>query len=384
MPKQYRDGLYLCLGLLVMLGVTLAAWATAPSQNLAYWQRVIQQHQQHQQAVGQQRQQLERLEAAASDRLESLETNVDTTTQQLMAASDRLQAAEKLLKDLKEQQQTLSQRYEASVAVISDRLRRLQRYREIPQWAMVFEAETLNDWFEQQGRLRQVYERDRQHLAALVRDRERLQQQERQIQMQQRFIQALRQQLQQQQAIYEREAANQRQLIARLRSDRQALASIEAQLARDSAAIQQLINQRLGYVPRGAPPLPRSGRLAYPIQAPLTSPFGWRIHPILGTQRFHAGVDFGADFGTLIFAAEAGTVIFAGWSGGYGQTVILDHGGGMTTLYAHAQRLLVREGEFVRQGQPIAEVGSTGLSTGPHLHFEVRLNGEPSDPLAYL
>ncbi|HIK24751.1 MAG: peptidoglycan DD-metalloendopeptidase family protein [Thermosynechococcus sp. Uc] len=384
MPQQYRYGLYLCLGLIVTLSVTLVAWAAAPSQNLEYWQRVIQEHQQHQQAVGQQRRQLERLEAAASDRLESLEANVDKTTQQLMAASDRLQAATTLLRELQVRQQTLRRRYEASVAVIRDRLRWLQRYRAIPQWALIFEAETLNDWLAQQGRLRQVYARDRRHLAALVRDRQQLQQQERQIQMQQHFIQALRQQLQQQRVIYEREAANQRQLIARLRSDRQALASIEAQLAHDSAAIQQLIHQRLGYVPRGLPPLPRSGRLAYPVQAPLTSPFGWRIHPILGTERFHSGVDFGADFGTLISAAEAGTVIFAGWSGGYGQTVILDHGGGMTTLYAHAQRLLVREGQFVQQGQPIAEVGSTGLSTGPHLHFEVRLNGEPTDPLAYL
>ncbi|MFN4279943.1 murein hydrolase activator EnvC family protein [Thermosynechococcus sp.] len=384
MPKRYRWGLCLCLGLLGALGVILAAWATAPSENLAYWQRVIQEHQQHQQAVGRQRQQLERLEAAAGDRLQSLETHLDTTTRQLAAAGDRLQAAENLLKELKGQQQTLRRRYTASVAVIRDRLRRLQRYREIPQWAMVFEAETLNDWFEQQGRLRQVYERDRRHLAALVRDRQQLQQQERHIQVQQRFIQALRRQLQQQQAIYEREAANQRQLIARLRSDRQALASIEAQLARDSLAIQQLIHHRLGYVPKGLLPLPRRGRLAYPVQAPLTSPFGWRIHPILGTERFHAGVDFGADFGTLIYAAAAGRVIFAGWSGGYGQTVILDHGGGMTTLYAHAQRLLVQEGELVQQGQPIAEVGSTGLSTGPHLHFEVRFNGEPRDPLAYL
>lgn len=384
MPQQYRYGLYLCLGLIVTLSVTLVAWAAAPSQNLEYWQRVIQEHQQHQQAVGQQRRQLERLEAAASDRLESLEANVDKTTQQLMAASDRLQAATTLLKELQVQQQTLRRRYEASVAVIRNRLRWLQRYRAIPQWALIFEAETLNDWLAQQGRLRQVYARDRRHLAALVRDRQQLQQQERQIQMQRHFIQALRQQLQQQRVIYEREAANQRQLIARLRSDRQALASIEAQLTHDSAAIQQLIHQRLGYVPRGLPPLPRSGRLVYPVQAPLTSPFGWRIHPILGTERFHSGVDFGADFGTLISAAEAGTVIFAGWSGGYGQTVILDHGGGMTTLYAHAQRLLVREGQFVQQGQPIAEVGSTGLSTGPHLHFEVRLNGEPTDPLAYL
>ncbi|WP_298614396.1 M23 family metallopeptidase [uncultured Thermosynechococcus sp.] len=384
MPQPYRYGLYLCLGLLVTLSVTLVAWATAPSQNWEYWQRVIQEHRQHQQAVGEQRQQLERLEAAASDRLESLEANVDKTTQQLMAAGDRLQAAATLLRELQARQQTLRRRYEASVAVIRDRLRWLQRYRAIPQWALIFEAATLNDWLTQQGRLRQVYARDRRHLAALVRDRQQLQQQERQIQRQQHFIQALRQQLQQQRAIYEREAANQRQLIARLRSDRQALAAIEAQLTRDSAAIQQLIHQRLGYVPRGLPPLHRSGRLAYPVQAPITSPFGWRIHPILGTERFHTGVDFGADFGTPIYAAAAGRVIFADWSGGYGQTVILDHGGGMTTLYAHAQRLLVREGQFVQQGQPIAEVGSTGLSTGPHLHFEVRLNGEPTDPLAYL
>ncbi|XFA73736.1 peptidoglycan DD-metalloendopeptidase family protein [Thermosynechococcaceae cyanobacterium Okahandja] len=379
-----RHGRWLSL-VLAIVALVLGAVATrATTPPLEYWQRVMQEHQQHQQAVGQQRQQLERLEDAASDRLDRLEDNVAATTNQLADVKDRLAAAETMLKELERQQEATAQRYHANVAVISDRLRRLQRYRQIPYWAMLFEAETLNDWFDQQQRLRQVYKRDRQHLETLQRDRQRLAQQERHIKTQQRYIQALRQQLEKQQDIYAREAASQRQLVQRLRSDRRALESIEAQLARDSMAIQQFLGQRLGYVPQGPPPLPQSGRLAYPIRAPITSHFGWRIHPILGTWRFHTGTDFGADFGTLIYAAHSGTVVLAGWSGGYGQTVILDHGGGLTTLYAHAQRLLVREGQVVQQGQPIAEVGSTGLSTGPHLHFEVRVNGEPTDPLAYL
>lgn len=375
--------LYPLLAFALALGVTATAAATQ-SAPMEYWQRVMQEHQQHQQMVGQQRQQLERLEDAARDRLDRLEANVETTANQLADVSDRLTAAERILRELQDQQQAMAKRYHANLEVIGERLRRLQRYRRIPHWAMLFEAETLNHWLSQQYRLRQVYEHDRQQLALLQRDRHRLAQQERHIKTQQRYIAALRQQLQKQQDIYAREVASQRQLVQRLRSDRRALESVEAQLVRDSLVIQQLLSQRLGYLPQGPPPLLRNGRLAYPIRAPITSPFGWRIHPILGTRRFHTGTDFGADFGAPIYAAHSGTVILAGWLGGYGQTVIIDHGSGLTTLYAHAQRLLVREGQTVHQGQPIAEVGSTGLSTGPHLHFEVRVNGEPTDPLAYL
>jgi murein DD-endopeptidase MepM/ murein hydrolase activator NlpD len=108
------------------------------------------------------------------------------------------------------------------------------------------------------------------------------------------------------------------------------------------------------------------------------------VHPILGYQRFHSGIDFGADYGTVINAADSGTVIFAGWYGGYGNAVIINHGGSITTLYGHTSELYVAEGQTVQRGQAIAAVGSTGLSTGPHLHFEVRQNGDPVDPAAYL
>lgn len=127
-----------------------------------------------------------------------------------------------------------------------------------------------------------------------------------------------------------------------------------------------------------------TGRFVFPANARISSGFGNRVHPILGYSRFHGGVDFAAPQGTAIYAADSGQVIFSGWYGGYGQTVIVDHGGGLTTLYAHASRLLVREGQSVRQGQSIAAVGSTGLSTGPHLHFEVRRNGNPVNPMGYL
>jgi murein DD-endopeptidase MepM/ murein hydrolase activator NlpD len=108
------------------------------------------------------------------------------------------------------------------------------------------------------------------------------------------------------------------------------------------------------------------------------------MHPILGYEKFHGGMDFGAEEGSMIRAAYTGTVIMADWYGGYGNTVILDHGNGITTLYGHTEGVYVTEGQVVEKGEPIALVGSTGLSTGPHLHFEVRQDGEPTDPVAYL
>lgn len=121
-----------------------------------------------------------------------------------------------------------------------------------------------------------------------------------------------------------------------------------------------------------------------PSSTIITSPFGNRWHPVLNRNKMHTGIDIGAASGTSILAANKGTVILAGWQDGYGNTVIIDHGGDIVTLYGHSSRLLVSEGDEVEAGAVIAKVGSTGLSTGPHLHFEVRKNGEPVNPLDYV
>ena len=127
-----------------------------------------------------------------------------------------------------------------------------------------------------------------------------------------------------------------------------------------------------------------TGQLAAPVNAPITSDFGWRIHPIYGTSRLHAGTDFGVDEGTPVHAADGGVVAEAGWISGYGYTVIIDHGNGMSTLYAHNSEVAVSAGQTVSKGQVVSYSGNTGGSTGPHLHFEVRINGEPHDPMGYL
>jgi murein DD-endopeptidase MepM/ murein hydrolase activator NlpD len=116
----------------------------------------------------------------------------------------------------------------------------------------------------------------------------------------------------------------------------------------------------------------------WPVSAPVTSSFGWRW------GRMHEGVDLGAAYGSSIAAAAAGTVIYAGWLGGYGNLTVIDHGGGLATAYGHQSQIAVSVGQSVAPGDTIGYVGSTGHSTGPHLHFEVRVNGQAVDPLGYL
>lgn len=125
-------------------------------------------------------------------------------------------------------------------------------------------------------------------------------------------------------------------------------------------------------------------RLPVAHSVPTTSGYGWRIHPITGQRRFHAGLDFGAAYGQSIYAAAGGVVTFAGNKGGYGNTVEVKHNQRESTLYGHASRILVSVGQRVTQGQVIAEVGSTGMSTGPHLHFEVHVGGQHTDPRPFL
>ena len=127
-----------------------------------------------------------------------------------------------------------------------------------------------------------------------------------------------------------------------------------------------------------------SGALAWPVVGAVTSKFGYRIHPIFNVRKMHTGIDIDADMGDPIRAAAAGKVVSAGWRGGYGKCIVISHGGGLATLYGHASELLVSAGEEVERGEVIGKVGSTGYSTGPHLHFEVRVNGSPVDPLGYL
>jgi murein DD-endopeptidase MepM/ murein hydrolase activator NlpD len=148
----------------------------------------------------------------------------------------------------------------------------------------------------------------------------------------------------------------------------EALAQVSAQLASRIQTSQS----------SSSPVPPAGGALMWPVSGPVTSPFGWRW------GRMHEGIDIAVPTGTPVHAAQSGRVIFAGWMGGYGNLVVIDHGGGLATAYGHNSSFAAGNGQSVAQGQVIAYAGSTGNSTGPHVHFEVRVNGAVVDPLGYL
>lgn len=177
--------------------------------------------------------------------------------------------------------------------------------------------------------------------------------------------------------------AKNQNMIYKLRTDRATYERAERELARQSASIQSMISRS-----SHATNISIVSGFIKPISGRITSPFGWRRHPIFSTRSFHSGIDIGGPYNGSVRASNAGRVIYSGWYGGYGKVVILDHGQvngiPVTTLYAHLNSWNVTPGEYVSKGQAIGCEGTTGYSTGPHVHFEVRVNGRPCNPLNYI
>lgn len=177
--------------------------------------------------------------------------------------------------------------------------------------------------------------------------------------------------------------------VAQMEAERKAAEEAARKAAADAAARaaaqQQQSSGGSTYTAPTTTYVTGSGSMIWPCPSchTLTSYFGYRVHPIYGTTKYHSGVDIGASYGSTIIAADGGTVITAGWVSGYGNCVVISHGGGVSTLYGHMSSIAVSVGQGVSQGQTIGYVGSTGNSTGPHLHWEVAVNGVRQDPLNY-
>ncbi|MEA2452393.1 MAG: hypothetical protein QOG04_1103 [Actinomycetota bacterium] len=156
------------------------------------------------------------------------------------------------------------------------------------------------------------------------------------------------------------------------------VAAIDQDIAEQTAIIANAGSASGGQFPSGG------GQLLWPAAGPVTSPFGYRTHPIFGDTRLHTGIDIGAPYGAPVIAADSGTVIFAGVMSGYGNAIVIDHGGGLATTYNHLSSFTVASGQGVARGSQIGNVGCSGYCTGPHLHFEVRVDGTPVNPMPYL
>ena len=200
------------------------------------------------------------------------------------------------------------------------------------------------------------------------------------------------------QAEIEQKKAERNVVLQKAQNDRatamQAIEELNASSAQVSAMLKERQAARAAAAAAAAQPsggqgasdnwVQGTGQLGWPVSGEITSPYGYRVHPIWGTTIYHSGIDIGVDEGTPVHAADGGVVVWSGWMGGYGYAVVIDHGNGLSTLYGHNSELAVDEGQSVAKGQVISYAGSTGNSTGPHVHFEVRVNGDPVDPMGYL
>ncbi len=177
------------------------------------------------------------------------------------------------------------------------------------------------------------------------------------------------------------------QLIVQLEEEIQTNTELFLEVVAQEEALEANIQQMIADFERqeAAKNIKSTGTYIWPLPGytPGTRTYGYRMHPILGYMRFHSGQDIGAPSGTSIIAADSGVVSYCGWNGGYGNCVMINHGGGRVTLYAHMSAYNCSYGQTVTQGDTIGYVGSTGMSTGPHLHFEVRINGATVDPMQY-
>ena len=171
-------------------------------------------------------------------------------------------------------------------------------------------------------------------------------------------------------------------VLAEVETEKASYERLEEQLAADATAIQNLLasggSTSTGALPTGG------GQLAWPAAGPVTSGYGYRTHPIFGDSRLHTGIDIGASYGAPVVASEDGTIAYAGAMSGYGNVIVVDHGDGLSTTYNHMSAFSVGSGQSVSRGTQIGAVGCSGYCTGPHLHFEVRVNGSPVDPMPYL
>ncbi len=346
------------------------------------------------QTIDQQRSQLTKerdrisgIEKAVQNQLTGIQESIyaaDATYQDYAA---QIELANKRLRAVQEDLAIAESRYSQKQAAITARLRFLQRQRRTGfGWDMLLKSQNLNEFLDRRRHMKLLYQADHKILVSLQAESNRINQQKIQVETQKNQIALITQQLLAQKTQYEAQLTAQQQLMERLKTDKQALEAAQGQLAIDSRNISILIRREVSASNKATFPhtgVFSNGSLMFPSEAEITSGFGWRRHPILHSLRFHAGIDFGASYGSTVRAAEGGKVIFAGWYGGYGNTVIINHGGGITTLYGHTSKLYVSQGKTVQPGDAIAAVGSTGLSTGPHLHFEVRKDGEPVDPMAY-
>lgn len=324
---------------------------------------------------------IKRQQRIAEDRLAGAERRLKAANTKLADIQSQLRSTRAKLSATRAELEVIQKRLQERNDLLAARLVDTYKRGSVGYLSVLLEAEDFWDLLSRGYVLRRILQSDVELVEAIKEDQQAVQEYQAALEEQEQK----RAGLVREQAAATREAANIKdehsRILRDIKDERAVYEQKLAELEQNSKQITDLIRSAQR-TPKGQARLSQvwRGRFIAPVSGEITSNFGMRFHPILKQYRQHTGVDIASPSGTTIKAAAGGDVIYSGWFGAYGNTVIIDHGGGMTTVYGHCSRILARAGQTVKQGQAIARVGSTGWSTGPHLHFEVRKDGVPVKP----
>lgn len=360
--------------------MTMSAAGTALADDLEEQLEELQQKAAEQQEITNEAQQ--RVDNI-SEQLRILQADVDEATAAYNEVSDQLTKVKTEIDDntvlLEETERDLAERN----VKLSKRVRDIYINGQISYIDVLFGAKDFSDFLTRMDILKRIIKHDYDLIMKVKADRQVVMDTRAKLEQDKADVEVLVANAEEKQSVMLEKKREQQALLDKAQYDKEVSEQAYEEIMAASQEITNMI-RRSQMTSSGYASVTGSGAMIWPLDGPITSEFGWRTHPIFGTQRYHSGLDIGGDYGLPIVAAASGTVIHSGWISGYGYTVIIDHGGGITTLYGHNSSLSVDVGDVVSQGQTIALCGSTGNSTGPHCHFEVRENGEPVSPYGYL
>lgn len=338
---------------------------------------------------------------SVSEQLHQIQVELDQATENLKNyQQQRVVVEQEIAKNqklLEEAQARLSKRE----GVFNKRVRDIYINGRLSYLDVVVGAKDFSDFANRVEMLKRIIDADIKLIDSIKTEREEITNRKAILEQDRAKVVELENKAKEAQAVIQKKKDEQTAILNKAQSDKATAEQLEASLQESSNAIRALLQQRQaeraaaaaaaavaaqggGGGGSSAAYVQGTGQLSWPVNGVITSDFGWRTHPIFGRQILHSGMDIGVDEGTPVHSADGGVVVYSGWMDGYGYAVVVDHGNGMSTLYGHNSDLAVSEGQTVSKGSVIAYAGSTGNSTGPHVHFEVRINGDPVDPAGYL
>lgn len=308
---------------------------------------------------------------------------LETAASDLEISKQRYSNMDARLKEMEEKYAVANREFNNIDAIIKNRIRQVFKTQRTGMFDLIFKAKDLNAMLDIIYFERIVIQNDYKHMVVLKTRAAKLAKMKADIEAQKRYLAQSIENINSQKRSIQNAIAQNHDMIQRLKTDRAAYERSERELARQSQSLQAMLSNYNHSTVKVT-----SAGFMKPIGGRITSPFGWRTHPIFKSRTFHSGVDIGGPNYGNIHASNSGKVIYTGWYGGYGKVVIIDHGlvnnKPTTTLYAHMSSITVKNGQNVNKGQVIGHEGTTGYSTGPHCHFEVRINGKPNNPLNYI